>query len=62
MLNAKGEVVGLVFDGNIHSLGGAFGYDGRLNRTVAVDTAVIVEALDKVYDAQALLKELGLRP
>ncbi|MFG6489334.1 S46 family peptidase [Roseateles sp. BYS78W] len=58
MLNAKGEVVGLVFDGNIHSLGGAFGYDPRNNRAVAVDTAIIVEALDKVYDAQALLKEL----
>lgn len=58
MLNAKGEVVGLIFDGNIHSLGGAFGYDGRKNRAVAVDTAIMVEALDKVYHAPHLLKEL----
>lgn len=58
MVNAKGEVVGLIFDGNIHSLGGAFGYDGSKNRAVAVDTAIILEALDKVYDAPHLLKEL----
>ena len=61
MLNAKGEVVGLIFDGNIHSLGGAFGYDGTNNRAVAVDTAAIVEAMDKIYGAQNLLKEMGLR-
>ncbi|MET0519839.1 MAG: S46 family peptidase [Burkholderiaceae bacterium] len=61
MLNQKGEVVGLIFDGNIHSIGGAFGYDPLLNRAVAVDAAAIAEALDKVYDAQGLLKELGLR-
>lgn len=58
MVNAKGEVVGLIFDGNIHSLGGAFGYDGSKNRAVAVDTTILVEALDKVYDAPHLLKEL----
>jgi hypothetical protein len=61
MLNQKGEQVGLIFDGNIHSLGGAFGFDERNNRAVAVDTAAIVEALDKVYRADNLLKELGLR-
>ncbi|MDT9000176.1 S46 family peptidase [Paucibacter sp. APW11] len=58
MVNARGEVVGLVFDGNIHSIGGAFAYDPRLNRTVAVHAGAIAETLDKVYDAQALLKEL----
>ncbi|MDG4869159.1 S46 family peptidase, partial [Guyparkeria sp. 1SP6A2] len=42
MVNAKGEVVGLIFDGNIHSLGGAFGYDGSKNRAVAVDTTILV--------------------
>ena len=36
MVNQKGEVVGLVFDGNIQSLGGDYGFDEAVNRTVAV--------------------------
>lgn len=58
MLNRKGEVVGLVFDGNIQSLGGDYGFDESVNRTVAVHSAALVEALDKVYDAKRLVKEL----
>ncbi|HEX6866527.1 MAG TPA: S46 family peptidase [Caulobacteraceae bacterium] len=58
VVDAKGEVIGTAFDGNIHSLGGSYGYDRLLNRTVVVSTAAITEALDKVYDRQALLKEL----
>ena len=45
VINAKGEVVGAAFDGNIDSLGGAFGFDDRVNRTVSVSTAAITEAL-----------------
>jgi hypothetical protein len=58
VINAKGEVIGAAFDGNIHSLGGAYGYDGSVNRTVVVSTAAITEALDKVYGRSALVKEL----
>ena len=58
MLNRQGELVGLIFDGNIHSLGGAYGYDGTLNRAVAVDSAGMLEALDKIYEAPALASEL----
>jgi Peptidase S46 len=58
LLNQKGELVGLMFDGNIHSLGGAYWYDGTLNRSVAVDSAAILEALDKIYDAKTLSAEL----
>ena len=57
-INARGEVIGTVFDGNIHNLGGAFVYDSKLNRAVIVSTAIVTEALDKVYDVQALVKEL----
>ena len=39
MVNAKGEVVGLIFDGNIHSLGGDYGFDETKNRAVAVHSA-----------------------
>ena len=58
LVNRKGEVAGLIFDGNIHSLGGDYGYDPALNRTVAVDSAVLLEAMDKVYGAGRLVEEL----
>lgn len=58
VVNAKGEVLGAAFDGNIHSLGGAFGYDGAINRTVVVATSAATEALTKVYGQTALVKEL----
>jgi hypothetical protein len=58
LINAKGEIIGAVFDGNIHSLGGAFAYDPALNRGVAVTTAAETEALEKVYGETALVKEL----
>jgi len=58
LINARGEIIGAMFDGNIHSLGGAFAYDGNLNRGVAVTTAAETEALEKVYGQSALVKEL----
>lgn len=58
LINAQGDVIGAVFDGNIHSLGGAFAYDPALNRSVTVSTAAITEALDKVYGNRALVAEL----
>jgi hypothetical protein len=58
LINARGEVIGAVFDGNIHSLGGAFAYDGKLNRGVIVSTAAVTEALEKVYGAAELVREL----
>ncbi|CAN5376855.1 S46 family peptidase [soil metagenome] len=61
VINAAGEVIGAAFDGNIHSLGGSYGYDGELNRTVTVSTAAITEALRHVYPQPRLLAELGVR-
>jgi hypothetical protein len=58
VIDAKGEVIGLVFDGNIHSLGGDYGFDETKNRAVAVHTAAIVEALTKIYGASRLVNEL----
>ncbi|HYC97421.1 S46 family peptidase [Brevundimonas sp.] len=60
VVNAEGEVIGAAFDGNIHSLGGAFGYDGELNRTVTVSTAAITEVLRTVYPNPRILEELGV--
>jgi hypothetical protein len=61
LIDARGRLVGLMFDGNIHSISGSYWFDPELNRAVAVDPAIIVEALHKVYKADALLKELGLK-
>jgi hypothetical protein len=59
LLNARGDIVGLVFDGNIHSISGAYWFDAEKNRTVAVDAAIIRLALAQVYRADALLEEMG---
>lgn len=61
LINAKGELVGLIFDGNIQSLGGSYFYDESVNRAVSVHTAAISEALKKVYKADDLVKELKLK-
>jgi V8-like Glu-specific endopeptidase len=59
VVSARGELLGTAFDGNEASIAGDFAYDGSRNRTVAVSTAAITEALDKVYARKLLLSELG---
>jgi len=61
VVDAKGQIIGDAFDGNIHSIAGDFVYDGALNRTVALTTDAITEALTKVYGRTALVKELTAR-
>ncbi len=58
LLDAEGNVIGAIFDGNLHSNGGTYGYDPKLNRAVAVSAAVVQEALLKVYDQPHLVREL----
>jgi hypothetical protein len=58
VLDRAGTVIGAAFDGNIHSLGGDYGYDPSLNRTVVVSAAAVDEALRHIYPAPALLAEL----
>lgn len=58
VVNRAGEIVGLIFDGNIESLVGSMIYDDTANRAVAVHTSGMTEALRKLYDADALVKEL----
>ena len=59
LISAKGQVVGLLFDGNIHSISGSYWFDTEKNRAVAVHPAIMKEALTKVYGATALLAELS---
>ena len=58
MIDRNGRIVGLVFDGNIHSIGGEYWFDETRNRTVAVDSRGIREALKSVYQADRLLSEI----
>ena len=58
VVNREGELVGLVFDGNIESLAGDFVYDGMKNRAVSVHSAGMIEALRKLYGADALADEV----
>ncbi|MDH3787525.1 MAG: S46 family peptidase [Xanthomonadales bacterium] len=61
VINARGELVGLAFDGNIHSIAGDFWFDERLNRTVSVHVAAMLEALKVVYGADHLAEELVIK-
>jgi hypothetical protein len=58
LVNLQGELVGLIFDGNIESLVGDYVYNVENNRSVAVHPGFISEALRKIYDAGALADEL----
>ena len=58
VINRDAEVVGLIFDGNIQSLGGDFGFDPEQNRAVSVAVGALREALAKVYHADRIVDEL----
>ena len=58
VINKAGEVVGIIFDGNIESLAWNFEYTDKVARAVEVDSRAITEALENIYHAGALLREL----
>jgi hypothetical protein len=58
VVNKENEFVGIIFDGNIQSLVADCTYTDTQSRAVSVDSAAIIEALRKVYDAQPLVDEL----
>lgn len=58
VVNTKGEIVGIHFDGNIQSLPWNFQYDDQLGRKIFTDSRAVIEALRKIYNASALADEL----
>jgi hypothetical protein len=58
-VNKQGEVVGIIFDGNIESLPWQFAYSDVQGRAVSVDSRGIQEALRKIYGATGLADELS---
>lgn len=59
VVDAKGELVGLIFDGNIPSLVGRYAYDGTRNRSVAVHSSGILEAMRTIYGMGSLADEVA---
>jgi Peptidase S46 len=59
-IDSKGELVGILFDGNIESLPNRFVYTDQVSRSVHVASQGIIEALRKVYRTDRLLKEIGM--
>jgi len=57
MINRNLEIVGLIFDGNIHSLGSTYGFPPNA-RAVAVHSRAIIEGLEKIYGATRIAQEL----
>ncbi len=59
VLNREGEIVGLLFDSNIHGLVNDFLYTEEQARAVSVSSQAIIEALKRIYDAKFLVNEIG---
>lgn len=58
LIDAQGRLVGLAFDGNIHSIAGTYGYNEGMNRAVAVHPMIIIKALRDVYGAGSIADEI----
>ena len=58
LIDVTGKLVGLMFDGNMHSVAGRYWFNPENNRAIALHPAIMREALDKVYGAKELLQEL----
>lgn len=61
LVNARGELAGLIFDGNLEGLGGRFAYTEALDRAVSVDIHAILSVLREVYGAPHLAREMSGR-
>ncbi len=62
VLNARGELVGLAFDGTLEGMLSDWHYDETITRTIAVDLRYMLFVMEKVDAADALLRELGVEP
>jgi hypothetical protein len=61
VMNGKGELIGLAFDGNYEALSHKLAFDKDLNRTICVDIRAVLWCVDKLGGAQNIIKELTLR-
>ncbi|MEO8761958.1 MAG: S46 family peptidase, partial [Bacteroidia bacterium] len=61
VMNGKGELIGLAFDGNYEALSHKIAFDKDLNRTICVDVRYVLFIIDKVGGASNIIKELQLK-
>jgi hypothetical protein len=60
VLNGKGELIGLAFDGNIEAMAGDVIFDDKLQRTINVDIQYVFWLVDKLSGADNIIKELTI--
>ncbi|HKE03293.1 MAG TPA: S46 family peptidase [Blastocatellia bacterium] len=61
LMNGRGEIIGLVFDGNYEGLGGDYAYDIGSNRTIAVDIRYVLFLTEKFGGASYLFNEMQIK-
>lgn len=60
VINARGELIGLAFDGNYEALSHKLAFDKDLNRTICVDIRYVLWCIDKLGGGSNIIKELKL--
>lgn len=60
VLNAKGELIGLAFDGNYEALSHKLAFDKDLNRTICVDVRYVLWCIEKLGGAKHIVDELNV--
>ena len=60
VMNGKGELIGLLFDGNYESITGDYFDDPRYSRTINVDIRYVLFIADKLNNARNVLQEMGV--
>jgi len=61
VLNARGELVGLAFDGTLEGMLSDWAFDDNITRTISVDSRYMLWVMEKIDGAQHLLKEMGVK-
>jgi len=62
VVNQKGELVGVTFEGNLESIANTYLYLDDRGRALHASTAAATQALERLYGARALVEELGFKP
>ncbi|MEG0696256.1 MAG: S46 family peptidase, partial [Algoriella sp.] len=60
VMNGKGELIGLAFDGNIEAMAGDVIFDPKLQRTISVDIRYVLWVVDKFADAKHIVDEMTI--
>ena len=60
VLNGKGELIGLAFDGNIEAMAGDVIFDTKLQKTINVDIRYVLFIIDKFAGAKHIVDEMTI--